>query len=262
MKRNSQNANLQFHYEETYQGLPVQMKHGPLIVEYLALLYLTMQRALNEHTRTFAFRVDLRFPEKLDTAAFIASNIMMERFFASFKAKIRHIRATAKKKNRYAHDTTVRYVWAREIGHRARPHFHLVIFLNNDAFFSLGLFESKSVQRVWCLVTSCGSKLPSRSRGMSIGKLPKSPLSVLALLPLRVLPLSLATAAWLFVAKVKCQFGLQRALYNRLGKLLENAVLADQVFRLLVIGKQQVDQVRQYYFAFGHVFPYGRQCPA
>lgn len=143
MKRNSQNANLQLHYEDTYQGLPVQTKHGPLIVEYLDLLHLTMQRALNEHQRTFAFRVDLRFPEKLGAAAFIASNIMMERFFASFKAKIRHNRATAKKKNRHAHDTTVRYVWAREIGHGGKPHFHLVIFLNNDAFFSLGLFESK-----------------------------------------------------------------------------------------------------------------------
>lgn len=142
MKRNSQNTNLQLHYEDTYQGLSVQTKHGPMIVEYLDVLYLTKQRALNEHPRTFAFRADLRFPETLGAVAFLASNIMMERFFASFKAKIRHNRATAKKKNRHAHDTTVRYVWAREIGHVGKPHFHLVIFLNNDAYCSLGAFEA------------------------------------------------------------------------------------------------------------------------
>ena len=143
MKRHSQNTNLQLHYERTYQGLPVQTKHGSLIVEYLDLLYLTVQRSLNEHPRTFAFRADLRFPEKLGAAAFIASNIMMERFFASFKAKILHNRARAKRKNQHSHDTAVRYVWAREIGNGGRPHFHLVIFLNNDAFFSVGLFESQ-----------------------------------------------------------------------------------------------------------------------
>ncbi len=142
MKRNSQNTNLQLHYEDTYQGLPVQTKHGPLILEYLDLLYLTLWRALYEHPRTFAFRVDLRFPKKLSAAAFLASNIMMERFFASFKAKIRHNRAAAKKKNPHAHDSAVRYVWARETSSEGGPHFHLVIFLNHDAFFTVGLFES------------------------------------------------------------------------------------------------------------------------
>lgn len=143
MKRNPQNTNLQLHCEDTYQGLPVQTKHGPLITEYLDILHSTMEKALNEHPRTFAFRIDLRFPEKLGAFDFIASNTMMERFFASFKAKVRHNRAIAKKKNSHAHNTTVRYVWAREIGRGSRPHFHLVIFLNNDAFFSLGNFESK-----------------------------------------------------------------------------------------------------------------------
>lgn len=62
--------------------------------------------------------------------------------------------------------------------------------------------------------------------------------------------------------RLDSQFGLQGALHDGLGKLLQNPVLADQVFRFLLIGKQKIDQVGLYYFAFGHVFPCRRQCPA
>jgi hypothetical protein len=141
MIRNPQNTNLHLHFEDSYQGFPVQTMHGPLIVEYLNLLHLTMQRALSEHPRVFAFRVDLRFPENVCPIPYLSSNIVVERFIESFRAKIRHNRAVAKQKYGRAHDTTVRYVWAREIRLCGRPHFHLVILLNNDAFCSLGTFE-------------------------------------------------------------------------------------------------------------------------
>lgn len=141
MNRNPQNTNLRLYYEDSYQGFPVQKMHAPLIVEYLNLLYLTMQRALNEHPRVFAFRVDLRLPANLDSNPYLGSNIVIERFVESFKAKVRHNRNLAKRKFGRAHDTTVRYVWAREIGRCGRPHFHFVIFLNSDAFCSLGVFE-------------------------------------------------------------------------------------------------------------------------
>lgn len=142
MIRNPKNTNLRLHFEDNYQGFPVQTKHGPLTVEYLDSLYLTMQRALTEHLRVFAFRVDLRLPENIDSDFGLSSNILIQRFIESFKAKIRHNRIQAKQKHGRAHDTSVRYVWAREVGHHDRPHFHFVIFLNNDAFCSLGVFES------------------------------------------------------------------------------------------------------------------------
>lgn len=141
MIRNPHNTNHRLHYEDSYQGFRVQTKYVPLIAEYLDLLYLTIQRALNEHPRVFAFRVDLRFPESSNFAPYLDSNIVIERFIESFKAKIRHNRALARRKFGRAHDTTVRYVWARELGRCGRPHFHLVFLLNNDAFFSLGVFE-------------------------------------------------------------------------------------------------------------------------
>lgn len=141
MMRNPQNTNLNLYFEDAYQGFPVQTMHGPLIEQYLNLLHLTVQRALNEHPRVFAFRVDLRLPENLSSNLYLGSNIVIERFVESFKAKIRHNRTQAKQKYGRAHDTTVRYVWARELGRCGKPHFHLVILLNNDAFCSLGNFE-------------------------------------------------------------------------------------------------------------------------
>lgn len=142
MNRHPQNTNLHLHYESSYQGFPVQTEPGPLIVEYLNLLHLTIQRALNEHPRVFAFRVDLRFPEDREIEPYLSSNFVIERFIASFKEKIDHNRAVAKRKYGHAHDTSVRYVWAREVGRGGKPHFHLVFFLSNDAFGSLGDFNS------------------------------------------------------------------------------------------------------------------------
>lgn len=141
MIRNPQNTNLHLHYEDSYQGFSVQTMHGPLIVEYLNLLHLTVQRALNEYPRVFAFRVDLRLPESVCPVLYLSSNNVMESFIGSFKAKVKHNRSMATQQYGRAHDTTVRYVWAREIGRCGRPHFHLIFFLNNDAFCSLGVYE-------------------------------------------------------------------------------------------------------------------------
>src|SRR5450830_289167 len=50
------------------------------------------------------------------------------------------------------------------------------------------IFSSKPSKWVWCFLTSCGWKLPLRSRGTSIGISPDSVLSVLSLVPFRELP--------------------------------------------------------------------------
>ena len=71
------------------------------------------------------------------------TNEVISRFFESFKAKIEHSRSMARRRNRYAHDCKVRYVWVREIGDSERPHYHLVILLNKDAYSVLGHFASE-----------------------------------------------------------------------------------------------------------------------
>ncbi|MBB3243901.1 hypothetical protein FHW68_005486 [Pseudomonas sp. Tn43] len=142
MIRHPDNTNLILHYENTYQGLPVQVDKGPFIQQYLNRLQQTMQCALAQYPRMFAFRVDLRFPAGIQLPDFADTNQVIERFIESFKAKIAHNRNQARQLNPYAHDSKVRYVWAREQGQHGKPHYHLAILLNRDAFTALGKFET------------------------------------------------------------------------------------------------------------------------
>lgn len=140
MMRHSQNRNLSLHYQPIFKGFEVQAENGPLVAEYLQRTTDVVQTALQHYASVFAFRLDLRFPVGYCPSNF-ESNQILERFLASFKAKIRHNRTKAKELNPYARDSIVRYVWCREIGQNGAPHYHLAILLNNDAFCSLGIFE-------------------------------------------------------------------------------------------------------------------------
>ncbi|WP_350599194.1 inovirus Gp2 family protein [Pseudomonas sp. 65/3-MNA-CIBAN-0223] len=141
MSRHPQNTNLTLHTGSTYVGLSVQENKGPFIREYLNRLYLTMERALTQYSRVFAFRVDLRLPSETELPDYAFTNEVIERFIESFKAKIKHNRSQARKLNKYAHDSKFRYVWARELGQYGKPHYHLAILLNRDAFTALGKYE-------------------------------------------------------------------------------------------------------------------------
>lgn len=142
MTRHPDNTNLTLHYEDNYLGLPVQSDKGPFVREYLDRLYLTCDRALTQYPRVFAFRFDLRFPAWTATPDYGYANQIIERFIASFKAKIKHNRQLAQQDNKYAHDSVVRYAWARELGEKGSPHYHVAILLNYDAFCALGKFEA------------------------------------------------------------------------------------------------------------------------
>jgi hypothetical protein len=120
----------------------VQADKGPFISEYLYRLHQTMGRALIQYPRVFAFRVDLRLPAQTQFPNYVFTNEVIERFIGSFKAKIKHNRIQARLLNKRAHDSRVRYVWAREQGQHGKPHYHLAILLNRDAFTALGKFEA------------------------------------------------------------------------------------------------------------------------
>ncbi|WP_213153404.1 inovirus Gp2 family protein [Pseudomonas carnis] len=142
MARHHQNTNLTLHTVSTYLGLAVQEAKGPFISEYLNRLHQAVGRALIQYSRVFAFRVDLRLPAQTQLPDYTFTNEVIERFIESFKAKIKHNRSQARKLNKHAHDSKVRYVWARELGQHGKPHYHLAILLNRDAFTALGKFEA------------------------------------------------------------------------------------------------------------------------
>lgn len=142
MQRHHQNSNLVIYCGGSYCGMPIQEDKGPFVQQYLERLSNTMQMALQQYSRVFAFRIDLRFPAGADLLGCGYTNQVIQKLIDSFKAKIQHNRQMARMVNSHAHDSSVRYVWAREVGQHGRPHYHVAFLLNYDAFNALGKFES------------------------------------------------------------------------------------------------------------------------
>lgn len=143
MLRHPGNTNLHQHHADTFEGLPVMVEKGPFIREYLIDLKRTIDLAIEQYPRVLAFRVDLRLPSGAELDDRVFTNVVISRFIASFKAKIQYNREKAREQSKRAHLSKVRYVWTREQGQRGRPHYHLLILLNRDAFYSVGRIHSE-----------------------------------------------------------------------------------------------------------------------
>ena len=66
MKRHPGNSNLTLCREDHYRGQPIQVNKGPFVKSYLRRLDWAVCRALDEYSRVFAFRFDLRFPAAIE----------------------------------------------------------------------------------------------------------------------------------------------------------------------------------------------------
>lgn len=147
-----------------YRGYPVISHRGILELTYLNRLITVMNKALT-NSRVFAFRVDLKVPVDNN----FTEECLIERFIASFKSKVRHSRRKAKQNNKKAHDTKVRYVWAREVSKRDYVHYHFVFLLNYDAYNCLGKFELgrdnmfNKIVEAWASALKMDSLISARS---------------------------------------------------------------------------------------------------
>jgi len=146
--RHSDNSNLHLYYDKTFEGLPVMVDKGPFIREYLSDLKHTIDLALAEYPRIFAFRVDLRLPRYIDLPDYVDTNQVISRFFESFTNKIQYDRERARAQSRYARGCKVRYVWSREDSEGGKQHYHLLILLNRDAYFRLGRLVSERTNMI------------------------------------------------------------------------------------------------------------------
>ena len=161
MLRFSENRNLHLHTADTFQGLPVMVEKGPFIHEYLETLWRTINLTFDQYPRVIAFRVDLRLSRRMGFPDDILSNRVISRFIESFKAKIEHNRDKAREQNKYAHDCRVRYVWARERSEGGRQHYHLLILLNRDAYYTVGRLQPQRpnmitrMQEAWASALKC-----------------------------------------------------------------------------------------------------------
>ncbi|HEJ9627172.1 TPA: inovirus Gp2 family protein [Proteus mirabilis] len=112
-----------------------------------------INNAINEFPRTFALRVDLRFPTDY---IYGQSSKYITRFIESLKSKLKFDVINKNSKWNREFKNRLRYIWVREFGVRSRrKHYHVVLFLNKDIYYSLGLFSSDSslaslIQQAWC----------------------------------------------------------------------------------------------------------------
>ncbi|HHY0476498.1 TPA: inovirus Gp2 family protein [Vibrio parahaemolyticus] len=101
-------------------------------------IYEVLTQATNCFPRTFAFRVDLRFPRGYK---FGETFPYMKKFFGSLESQIAGELKRRKRRFRTVSEERLRYIWCKEIDKSENPHYHLVIFLNKDNFYSLGDFK-------------------------------------------------------------------------------------------------------------------------
>lgn len=134
------NTNLSRWHNEEYNGMPVLTGNGPCITEYLHKTHQVINTHLAYHNRVFAIRLDLRFPSFVNTECY--SSDVMNRFICSFRAKLKHAYQSALRQGRRGHEPGLRYLWARELGQDGHPHYHLLLLLNRDAYFTLGDMRS------------------------------------------------------------------------------------------------------------------------
>ena len=145
--RHPDNNNLSLHYGDSFEGLPLQIDKGPFIREYLSALMHTIELAMVEYPRMLAFRVDLRLPQGLELQDYAYTNQVISRFFESFTKKIQYHQERVGERG-YARGCKVRYVWSRETGQGGKQHYHLLILLNRDAYYTVGRLGSERVNMI------------------------------------------------------------------------------------------------------------------
>lgn len=133
-QRHPINKNLTLHVAPTFNGYPVNLGHGPLVVNYLQRSLNVIQMALAHHPRTFVIGITLRAPAGLVEMPDNA----ISRFIESFKAQVTADRKRAAKTNLRVHQTGIRYLWAKERDTSQFHHYHVLLFLNANTYRALG----------------------------------------------------------------------------------------------------------------------------
>jgi len=156
--RHPANTNLHLHYDDTFAGFPVQKEKGPYIREYLSDLKHTIELSLAEYPRVLAFRVDLRLPQGVELPDYAYTNQVISRLFESFTKRIQYHQKRVAERG-CSRGCKVRYVWSREIGQEGKQHYHVLILLNRDAYYTLGRLGSERANMISRIEQSWASAL-------------------------------------------------------------------------------------------------------
>ncbi len=141
--------------------------HGPINPRYERRIKETIDKAIAEHPRTIAIRLDGYIPTgsiwsewNFDTdtpKAFARDDTeVIKRFFAALVFRIEYEADSKAKRAERVHPCTVRYVWVREYTKDGKPHYHFLLLLNKDRYFTLGNYANNGnnlaskIVESWC----------------------------------------------------------------------------------------------------------------
>ena len=144
------NKNLKVVRMESYKGSDLYPRE--YVVKYVARVYDTLERASNSFGNAFAVRFELNFPLDVDVSALDCGSII-KTFINSLKSQIK---ASCSKSNRGRNiDSTVRYIWCKELNRSHREHYHFLLIVNHYAYRTLGVLGSDKnnlsnrIQKAW-----------------------------------------------------------------------------------------------------------------
>ena len=150
--------------QNTYLDMPCQDGCGEFNNEYLNKINHAMQITTSEYNRVFAFRVDLRLPSDLENYhirhaddpchRYTKMRGDVSRFIESFKSIIKCDLIAKVKRGKRVYACKPRFIWCKERNESISYHYHMLILLNKDAYFTLGTFDSDTsmafkVQKAW-----------------------------------------------------------------------------------------------------------------
>jgi hypothetical protein len=150
-KRLANNTNIKLIQQPEYEGLTINQHVGYMGERYLYKLKSTAMKALEEHHRTLAVRFDLRLP----TSGVKFQTFMISEFIRRLRMYIANDLKNKSISGSRVHPCNMRYSWAKEQNISDNPHYHCVIYLNKDCYYSVGDINANEgnlasiIKRAW-----------------------------------------------------------------------------------------------------------------
>lgn len=116
------------------RNYPICQRVSYVIPEYLNVIEEVVKNYIAKWPRTLAIRVDLHFPNDYIPSQ---KNYMGD-FIRKLQARIDSDLAKKRGNGKRVHNCELGYVWVREVGNSFKPHYHVVLLLNGDAYMGLG----------------------------------------------------------------------------------------------------------------------------
>ncbi|WP_144203410.1 inovirus Gp2 family protein [Shewanella sp. KCT] len=125
-------------YSDLFNGVNIMRFINGSYQSYLQSNFDLVDHVSSLYPKVFAVRVDLRLFDGIS----VSDNSVMTRFIESLKAQIEADYLSKRKEAQsVVHKSDVFYIWVREQGQDGKVHFHVCLFLNGNAYSSLGSFE-------------------------------------------------------------------------------------------------------------------------